>query len=75
MESIFHRKKSMKYSVIGNYYVNYQNLMLTKQMYLFLFTNSARRELVSICTQSTRNCNYLSLHYNLAPRKVKETLT
>ena len=31
----------------------------------FLFTNSAQRELVSICTQSIRNCNKLSLHYIL----------
>ena len=47
----------------GNYYVNYQNyqnLMLltssdTKQtlMHLFLFTNSAQRELVSICISNT----------------------
>ena len=35
-------------------------------MRLFLFTNSTQRELVSICMQSIRNCNYLSLHYNLA---------
>ena len=34
--------------------------------HLFLFTNSAQRELVSICTQSIRSCNYLSLHYILA---------
>ena len=54
-------------------YQNYQNLMLltssdTKRtlMHLFLFTNSAQSELVSICTQSIRNCNLLSLHYNLA---------
>ena len=26
-------------------------------MHLFLFTNSAQREMVSICTQSLRNCN------------------
>ena len=62
MGSIFHIKKSMKYSAIGNYYVNYQNyqnLMLltssdTKRtlMHLLLFTNSAQRELVSMCTQS-----------------------
>ena len=63
--------------VIGNYYVIYliyQNLILlsssdTKRtlMHLFLFINSAQRELVSICTQSMRRCifNYLSLHYNL----------
>ena len=61
MGSIFDIKKLMKY-IIGNYYVNYQNyqfLMLltswdTKPtlMHLFLFTNSAQRELVSVCTQS-----------------------
>ena len=36
-------------------------------MHLFLFTISAQRELVSICTQNIRNCNFLTLHYNLAP--------
>ena len=46
--------------VIGNYYVNYQNFQNSmilsssdnKQtlIYLFLFTNSAQRELVAICT-------------------------
>ena len=63
MGSIFHIKKSMKYSgqVIGNYnvnYKNYQNLMLltssdTKRtlMPLILFTNSAQRKLVSEYTQ------------------------
>jgi len=63
MGSIFRIKKSIKYSGHRNDQ-NYQNLMLltysdTKriQMYLFLFTNSAQRELVSICTQSIRNCN------------------
>ena len=34
-------------------------------MHLFLFTNHAQRELVSICMQSIRNCNYFSLHYSL----------
>ena len=53
--------------VIRNYYVNYQNyqnLMLltssdTKRtlMHLSLFTNSAQRELVSICTQSIHDRN------------------
>ena len=67
----------MKYSVIGNYYVNYQNyqnLMLltssdTKRtlMHLLLFTNSTQRELVSMCTQSIHDRNYLSLRYTLAP--------
>ena len=75
MGSIFHIKISMKYSVIGNYYVNYKNyenlMPLTSSdtkrtlMHLFLFTNSAQRELVSICTQSIRNCNKLSLPYIL----------
>ena len=65
-----HIKNQLNILVIGNYYVNYQNyqnyqnLMLltssdTKQtvMHLLLFTNSAQRELVSICTQSILNCN------------------
>ena len=52
--------------VLGNYYVNfqnYQNLMLltssdTKRTLMqILFTHSAQRELVSICTQSILNCN------------------
>jgi len=34
-------------------------------MHLLLFTNSAQRELVSIYTQSLRDRNKLSLHYNL----------
>ena len=52
--------------VMGNYYVNYQsyqNLMLltssdTKRTlrHLFLFTNSAQRELVSICTAINSPC-------------------
>ena len=74
MGSIFHIKKSMKYSGHRKHmnYQNYQNLMLltssdTKRtlMHLFLFTNSAQRELVSICTQSIRDRNSLSLHYIL----------
>ena len=77
MRSIFPIKNQWNILVIGNYYVNYQNyknLMLltfsdTKRtlMHLFLFTNSAQRELVSICTQSIRNCNmyaeYTQLQY------------
>ena len=61
MGSIFHIKNQWNILVIGNYY---QNLMLlissdTKRtlMHLFLFTNSAQRELVSICMQSIRDCN------------------
>jgi len=60
MGSIFHTKNKWNILVRRNYYVhnqNYQNLMLltssdTKRtlMHLFLFTNSAQRELVSICT-------------------------
>ena len=75
MGSIFQIKNRWNILVIGNYNVNYQNfqnLMLltssdTKRtlMHLFLFTNSAQRELVSICTQSMRNCNKLSLPYIL----------
>ena len=50
--------------VKGNFYVNYQNLILltssdTKRtlMHPFLFTNSAQREQVSMCTQSIYDCN------------------
>ena len=68
MGSIFHKKNQWNILVIGNFnYVNYQNyqdLMLltssdTKRtlMHLSLFTNSAQRELVSICTQIICNCN------------------
>ena len=49
----------MKYSGHRKLYVNHQNLMLLSYsdtrgtlMPLFLFTNSAQRELVSRCTQS-----------------------
>ena len=65
MGSLFHIKKSMKYSGHRELLFelsNYQNLMLlissdTKRplMHLFLFTNSAQRELVSRCTQSIRD--------------------
>ena len=67
MGSIFHIKKTMNYS--GNRKLlcelsKLSNLMLltssdTKRtlMHLFLFTNSAQRELVIICTQNIRNCN------------------
>ena len=71
----FHKNNLWNILVIGNYYVNFQNyqnwMLLTSSdtkrtlMHLFLFTNSGERELVSICTQSIRNCNTLSLHYNL----------
>ena len=63
----FSQKNQWNILVIGNYYVNYQNyqfLMLltpsdTKRtlMHLYLFTNSAQRELVSMCTQSIRDRN------------------
>ena len=62
MGSIFHIKNQWHILVIGKYCVNYQNyqtsMLLTYSdtkrtlMHLFLFTNSAQRELVSICTQS-----------------------
>ena len=59
--SIFHLKKQLNIHVIENYYVNYQNykhfMLLTSSDTKFLFTNSAQRELVPICTQSIRNCN------------------
>ena len=67
MGSIFHIKKQWNILVIENYYVNYQkyqNLSLLPPsdtnrtlMHLFLFTNFAKRELVSICTQSIHDRN------------------
>ena len=61
----FHKNNLWNFLVTGNYYVNYQNdqnlMLLTSSdtertlRYLFLFTNSAQRELVSICTQSIRD--------------------
>ena len=55
MGSIFHIKSQWNILVIGNYYVNYQNyqssMLLTSSdtrrtlRHLFLFTNSAQREL------------------------------
>jgi len=67
MGSIFHINNQWNILVIGNYYVNYQNyqnsMLLTSLdikrtlRHLILFTNSSQRELVSICTQSIRNCN------------------
>ena len=80
MGSTFHIKNQWNILVIRNYYLNYQNyqnyqnLMLltssdTKRtlMNLLLFTNSAQRELVSICTQSIHNRKWLSLPYILGP--------
>ena len=62
MGSIFHIKNQWNILVIGNYYVNYQNYQIQcfypPRMHLFLLTNSAQRELVSICTQIIRNCNF-----------------
>ena len=66
--SIFHHiNNQWNILVIGNYYVNYQNyqnsMPLTSSdpkrtlVHLFLFTNSAQRDLVSICTQSVRDRN------------------
>ena len=62
MGSIFHIKNQWNILVIGNYNVNHKNIqnsMLLSSsdtrgtlMHLFLFTNCAQRELVSICTQS-----------------------
>ena len=48
-----------------------KHLMLFKRtlMHLFLFTNSAQRELVSMCTQSIHERNLLSLHYTLGLSK------
>ena len=61
MGSIFQIKNHWNILVIGNYYVNYQNfqnlILLTSSdtrrtlMHLFMLTNSAQRELISICTQ------------------------
>ena len=61
----FHKNNLWNILVIENYYVNYQNyqdqMLLSFSdtrrtlMHLFLFTNSAQRELVSICTQSIHN--------------------
>jgi len=75
LESIFHINNQWNILAVVNYYVNYQNdqnlMLLTSSdsnrtlMHLLLFTNSAQRELVSICMQSIRSCNKLSLHYNL----------
>ena len=85
MRSIFHIKNRWNTLVIGNYYVkyqNYQNSMLltstnTKRtlMHLFLFTNSAQRELVSIFTQSIHDRNKLSLQpYILEYKRVFQTM-
>ena len=75
MGSIFYINNQWNILVIGNYYVNYQNyqnlMLLTSSdtirtlMHLFLFTNSAQRKLVSLCTQSIHDRNKLSLPYIL----------
>jgi len=78
MGSIFHIKNRWNILVIGNYYVNYENfqnlILLTSSdtkrtlIHLFLFTNSAKRELVSICTQSIYDRKKLSLPYILGQK-------
>ena len=45
-----------------------ETVMWIIKMHLFLFTNSAQRKLISTWTQSIRNGNKLSLHYNLGFR-------
>ena len=70
MGSIFHINNQWNILVIGNYYVNYQNyqnsMLLSSSnnkrtmRHLFLFTSSAQRELVLICTQL--QLTFLVLH-------------
>ena len=70
-----HKEKSMKYSGHRKLLCELSKLsklmLLTSSdtrrtlMHLFLFTNSAQRELVSICTQSIHDRNSLSLHNSL----------
>ena len=55
MGSIFHIKKPMKYS--GHRKLLCELSTKRTLMHLFLFTNFAQRELISICTQSIHNCN------------------
>ena len=59
MGSIFYIKNQWNILNIGNYYVNYENyqnkMLLTSSD--TKRTNSAQRELVSLCTQSVHNCN------------------
>ena len=64
MGSIYHIKNQLNILVIENYYVNYQNEMFVSSldtrgtlMHQCLFTNTAPRELVSLCTQRIRNNN------------------
>ena len=61
-------KKSMKYSGHRKLLCELSKLSKSSDtkrtlMHLLLFTNSAQRELVSICTQSIHNRNWLSLPY------------
>ena len=70
MGSIFHINNQWNIRVIWNSYENYQNyqnsILLTSSdtkqtlRHLFLFTNSAQRELVSICTQSIRHATVIN---------------
>ena len=76
MGSIFHINNQWNILVIGNYYVNYQNfqnsMLLTSSAtkrtlrHLFSFTNSAQRELVSICAHYAEytqlQLTFLALH-------------
>ena len=82
MGTIFYKKNQWNILVIGNYYVNYQNVMLltssdTKQtlMHLFLFSNSAQRELVDRCIQGYNarkvRCSCVYSAYILKPRRYR----
>ena len=71
MGSIFHINNQWHILVNRNYYVNFQNyhnsMLLTSSdtkrtlRNLFLFTNSAQKELVSICIQYTTAINFLCI--------------
>ena len=78
--SIFHIKKSMKYS--GHRKLFYLNNKIIKfilsssdtkrtLMHLFLFTNSAQRELVLICTHNIVQCTARTIYCTQQFRAVK----
>ena len=77
MGSIFHIQNHWNILVIGNYYVNYQNyqnsMLLSssdtrlKLMHLFLFTNTARRELFQYVRREYATANKFPCIITLEP--------
>ena len=65
MKYFGHRKLLCELSKLQNFMLLTSSDTKRTLMHLFLLTNSAQTKLVSMCTQSIRYYNKLSLHNNL----------